>query len=187
MAAEPSVNGNDKPLDLAGPRATALAMGGAAVLLWFVLGPDNPFVAVVVTGGTMNLGLVAIPLAVRIPQRWYQVPRAERVLHGLLGVSLFGRLLDLSGWNRRVALPMRQLTVAKASLPRLLVQIHASEGAHAIAFIPHVALALLALATGHSGGALWILLPGVLVHLYPVLLQRAMSLRVAPLVRKAAG
>jgi hypothetical protein len=184
VAAEPSSNNHEKPVDVLAARRTTLAMGSLAVLLWFVLGPDNPFVPLTVTFCTANLGLAAIPLALRIPARWYYVPRGERLLHLLLGVPAFGWLLDRSGWNRTVALPMRQLKVAKGSLPRLLKNIHASEGAHAIAFIPHAALALLALATGHTWGALWLLLPGIVVHINPVLLQRWKKLRVAPLLRR---
>jgi hypothetical protein len=184
MAAEPSSNSRNKPVDLLAVRRITLFMGGLSVLMWFVLGPDNPLVALMVTGCTANLGLAAIPLALRIPERWYHVPSAERWLHVLLGVPFFGWLLDRSGWNRTVALPMRQLKISRASLPRLLEMIHGAEGGHAIAFIPHAALAVLALATGHPWGALWILSPGIVLHLYAVLLQRWMTLRVAPLLRR---
>ena len=162
-----------------------LLMGGLAAMLWLVFGPDNPLVALLVTFCTANLGLAVIPLALRIPERWYAVPPAERFLHLALGVPLFGWLLDRSGWNRTVALPMRNLKITRFSLSRLLLTIHGAEGAHAIAFVPHVALALLAYTTDHRWGALWILLPGILLHLYPVLLQRWMTLRVAPLLRRS--
>lgn len=72
-------------------------------------------------------------------------------------------------------------------MPRLLMNIQATEGAHAIAFVPHLILAALALWTGHEWGALWMLLPGLVIHLYPVLLQRRMTLRVAPLIRRFAA
>jgi len=182
VAAEPSKS-QGKGIDFVAARRTCLTLAGMAAVMWFILGPDNPLVALVVTGSTANLGLVAIPLALGIPARWYHVHRTERLLHILLGVPVFGGLLDRSGWNRTVALPMRQLKISKTTLPRLLENIHAAEGAHAIAFIPHVALAALALATRHEQGALWMLLPGIVMHFYPVLLQRWMTLRVTPLVR----
>ena len=187
MAQEPSVNEASSPVDLRGARHTAYVMGGLAAVLWAVMGPDNPLVGAAVTFGTANLGLAVVPLALRLPEGSYRVPPGERFLHLALGVPAFGWLLDKSGWNRKVALPMRNLKVGKASLQRLLVNIHAAEGAHAIAFLPHVALALLAYATGHVPGALWILMPGVILHLYPVLLQRWMTLRVAPLVRRSSA
>lgn len=185
VAAEPGPTRQPEPIDPRAAGRTALGMGGLAALLWFFMGPDNPLVSPVVLFGTANLGLAAIPWALRVPRRWYHVPRGERLLHLLLGVPVFGWLLDVSGWNRKFALPMRQLKITRAALPRLLVNIHAAEGAHAIGFVPHVALAGLALATGHAPGALWILLPGIVLHFYPVLLQRWMTLRVAPLLCRA--
>jgi hypothetical protein len=173
-----------KPVDLRGARNTAISMAVAALVVWAIMGPDNPFLGMTVTLCTANLGLAVIPLAVRIPARWYHVPRAERWLHYLLAVPAFGWLLDRSGWNRKVALPMRQLRISRTSLPRLLEYIHAAEGAHAIAFLPHAALTALLFATGHEAGAWWILVPGIVLHFYPVLLQRWMTLRVAPMVRR---
>lgn len=175
----------NKPVDVVAARRTALGMGGLALLLWLVMGPDNPIVALLVTFTTANLGLAVIPIARRIPARCYHVPSAERLLHVVLGVPVFGWLLDKTGWNRVVALPLRQQKVSKAGLQRLVEHIHATEGAHAIAFIPHAVLTAVLLATGHQSGALWILVPGVILHLYPVLLQRWMTLRVEPLLRRS--
>jgi hypothetical protein len=45
-------------------------------------------------------------------------------------------------------------------------------------------LAAAALFSGYPWGALWILLSGVFVHLYPVLLQRAILLRLQPRLDK---
>jgi len=107
MASEPPSNSGEETVDFLAARRTALAMGGLAALLWLLLGPDNPLVALMVTLCTANVGLAAIPLALRIPGRWYHVPRSERLLHMLLGVPAFGWMLERSGWNRIVALPMR--------------------------------------------------------------------------------
>ena len=53
-------------------------------------------------------------------------------------------------------------------------------------FAVHTLLAAVVLFTGHPwGAALWILLPGVVVHLYPVLLQRSIMLRLQPLLDKS--
>jgi hypothetical protein len=157
-----------------------------AIYLWFDLGPDDPMVAVAVTGWTLNLGLVVVPLALRLPQGWLRIPPGERVLHRLLGVPAYGWLLDRSGWNRHVALPSRNCKVVRANLPRLQLTMRAAAEAHAIAFVPHLALAGFALATGHATGAAWIMLLGIVVHLYPVLLQRAMLLRLQPVLDASA-
>lgn len=164
-----------------------LCTTGLVIFLWFELGPDNLFYALLVASWTANLGLVVIPLALRLPARWFRVPSGEHMLHRMMGVGAFGWLLDRSGWNGRVALPARGVNVTRASLPRLQLCMRAAAGAHGIAFVPHILLAALALLTGHPWGALWIVLPGVVVHLYPVLLQRANLLRLQPLLGKASA
>ena len=58
--------------------------------------------------------------------------------------------------------------------------------AHGTGFAIHVVLAVLALFTKRPwSAALWMLLPGVVVHLYPVLLQRSIMLRLQPLLDKS--
>jgi hypothetical protein len=107
------------------------------------------------------------------------------MIHRMLGVGAFGRLLDWSGWNRKYAIPTRGIDVSRASLPHLHLCMRAAAGAHAIAFVPHVVLAALAFFTGHPWAALGILLPGVAVHVYPVLLQRSNMLRLQPLLTRS--
>jgi hypothetical protein len=70
-------------------------------------------------------------------------------------------------------------------LPGLDVALRSNASAHGTGFAIHALLAALALSTGQPSGALWILLPGVVVHLYPVLLQRSIMLRLQPLQDEA--
>ena len=73
-------------------------------------------------------------------------------------------------------------------MPSLELSIRASAGAHGASFGVHVLLAVVALLTGHPwSAALWLLLPGVFVHLYPVLLQRSITLRLQPLLEKSCS
>jgi hypothetical protein len=157
--------------------------------VWFVLGPSNPWYAVGLVGATFALGpAVAAPVMRRVPRQWFRVPTGERVLHRMLGVGAFGWLLDVSGWNRRVAEPMRGFSGKRAGL--LSLEQHAQAGAiaHGICFAIHVLLAVLALFSRHPwSAALWMLLPGVVVHLYPVLLQRSIMLRLQPLLDKSGS
>jgi len=152
--------------------------------LWFVLGPDNPGYAVSVVAGTFSLGPAVATAAVmrRMPRKWFRVPARERVLHRIVGVELFGCLLDVSGWNRRVAEPMRAFTGNRAGLPDLEQSVRSNASAHGTCFAIHLLLTVLALFSRHPwSGALWMLLPGVFVHLYPVLLQRSILLRLQSL------
>jgi len=164
-----------------------LAMAVGLIVGWLEGGPDNPVYALMVTAWTWVLGLgVAIPVLLRIPPRWFRVPAGERVLHRVLGVGVFGWLLRHSGYNRRLVHPMWGFSINRAGLPLRALAAKGGASAHGTSFAIHIVLAALALLTGHPRGALWILLPGVVLHLYPVLLQRAMLLRLQPLLDQLA-
>jgi hypothetical protein len=158
-------------------------------VFWFVLGPSSPWYAVGVAGITFALGpAVAGPVKRRVPQQWFRVPPGERILHRILGIGVFGWLLDVSGWNRVVAKPMRGFSGKKAGLISLEQSLRGNVSAHGTCLAIHVLLAILALFSRHPwSGALWMLLPGVVVHLYPVLLQRSIMLRLQPLLDETAA
>ena len=165
-------------------RLVLLFLAMEVTVFWFVLGPSNPWCAVGVVGITFALGpAVATPVMRRLPRQWFRVPLSERVLHRILGVEIFGWLLDVSGWNRVVSKPIRRFSGKRAGLPSLEQSVRGNASAHGTCFAIHVMLAVLALFRIHPwSGALWMLLPGVVVHLYPVLLQRSILLRVQPLL-----
>lgn len=190
MRAEPSPKPN--PMDDFQSVWYRLVLLFVAILLtvcWFVLGPSNPAYGVGVVGGTFALGpVVAAPVMRRVPRRWFRVYPGERVLYRMLGVGVFGWLLDVSGWNRRVAEPMRGFSGKRSGLLALEQSVQGNVSAHGSCFAIHVLLAILALFSRHPlSGALWMLLPGVVVHLYPVLLQRSIMLRLQPLLDTTAS
>jgi hypothetical protein len=163
----------------------AVCMAALLVYCWFARGPDHPVYGLLVVSWTFVLGpLVAGPVMLRLPARWFCVPAGEHRLHRMLGVELFSWMLHRSGWNRRVALAMRGFDGTRASLRSLESSLRGSASAHGACFAVHILFAAFALFTGHRWGALWILLPGVIVHLYPVLLQRSIMLRLQPLLDK---
>ena len=164
-----------------------LFMGGLLIFCWFARGPDHPVYGLLVVSWTLVLGtVVAGPLVLSLPAGWFYVPPGERVLHRILGVGVFGWLLDRCGWNRYVALPMRGFNGTKTALRSLELSLRASASAHGACFAIHVLFAAFVLFIGHPRGALWILLPGVIVHLYPVLLQRSIMLRLQPVLEKSS-
>jgi Glycosyl-4,4'-diaponeurosporenoate acyltransferase len=115
------------------------------------------------------------------------VPAGERVLHRIVGVGIFGWLLNVSGWNHLIE-PMRGFSGKRAGLLSLEQHARAGAIAHGICFAIHVILAVLALFSRHPwSAALWMLVPGVIVHLYPVLLQRSIMLRIQPLLDKTGS
>ena len=76
-------------------------------VFWFVLGPGNPWYALMVAWGTCSLvPVVAAPAMRRVPRQWFRVPTGECVLHRIVGVGIFGWLLDVSGWNHLIE-PLR--------------------------------------------------------------------------------
>lgn len=168
-------------------RVALLVFASYLAVIWFVLGPGNPAYALSVLWGTCSL-VPGIPLSMtrRVPRHWFRVPEGERVLHWMIGVGVFGWLLNASGWNRRVVEPLRGSS-GKGRLLSLEESSRASIVGHGICFAIHVLLATLALFSRRPGyGALWLLLPGVVVHLYPVFLQRSIMLRLQRLLVKAA-
>jgi len=163
-----------------------LCMGGLLIFCWFARGPDHPVYGLLVVGWTLVLGpVVAGPVMLRVPERWFRVPAAERVLHNMLGVGMFRRLLERSGWERHVH--KREFHATRAGLPSLEAALRANASAHGTCFAIHVLLSVFTLFTGHRWGAVWILLPGVVVHLYPVLLQRSIMLRLQRLLDKTSS
>ena len=83
---------------------------------------------------------------------------------------------------------MREFSGTNAGLASLEQHARAGAIAHGICFAIHVVLAVFALSTKHPwSGAFWMLLPAVIPHFYPVLLQRSILLRLQPLLDNAAA
>ena len=160
-----------------------LLYGGVLILLWVERGPDNPIYALMLAAWTFILTPgVAIPVMRRVPRRWHHVPRGERTLHRMLGVDAFGRMLSRSGYNRRFVHSNWRFTINRAGLPLRAQAARGGAAAHGACFLIHVALTVLALVAGYRWGALWLLMPGIVIHFYPVMLQRAIMLRLQRLM-----
>ncbi len=167
-----------------------LFMAGVLIFCWFArkMGPGHPIFALLVTLWTAVLTPgVAVPVLRILPPRWCRVSAGEGVLHRLLGVRIFAWLLERSGWNRRNVYPAWGSSITRSRLPLRVLAARGGGGAHGVCFAIHALLAGIALFTRHPWGSLWILLPGVIVHLYPVLLQRSILLRLQPLMVKSAS
>ena len=183
-----------RPVDFAnmgrGYWSGMLLMAGGLIVCWFDshVGPGQPVYALLLVTWTFLLAPgVAIPALLRVPRHWFRVPAGECVLHRALGVGVFGWLLDRSGYNRRFVYPMWEFPATRAGLPFRAQAARGGASAHGACFAIHLLLAAAALFTGYPWGALWILLPGVFVHLYPVLLQRSILLRLQPLLDESGS
>jgi hypothetical protein len=162
------------------------------VFWWFVDGPKPGGYAlygVLVAGWSFGLTPgVAIPsvrLAQRlIPPHGFRVPAGERVIHRMFGVGRFAWFLELSGYNRQVVRPLRRFDGTRADLRTLGQSALGGVIAHGVVFGFHVLLAGAVLLAAHPVAALWVLGLGVVLHLYPILLQRSLLLRIQPLLEK---
>lgn len=115
---------------------------------------------------------------VRIPDHgWFRVRHWEARFYPALGVRLFGKLLDVIGWNRVIA-GERGFNGTREGLEELDQHTRRSEVGHSICLFVTVALASGVLTAGAWQCAVWLVALGLLLHLYPVLLQRLLRARI---------
>jgi hypothetical protein len=161
-------------------------MAGVLTVCWFDVGPSHPVFAALLVSWTLILGPGLVGPSIRLlPPGWCRVPARERLLHRILGVWIFAWLLESSGWNRHNVYRVWGFSITRSRVPFRALAARAGGGAHGACFAIHAVLSAAALLSGRPWGALWILAPGVVVHLYPVLLQRSIMLRLQPLLDKS--
>lgn len=91
------------------------------------------------------------------------------------------------GRNRVVGEAYTEILGQRAGLPSLEQSVR-NNAAPTEPALPSCLLAALALFSKHPwSGARWMLLPGVMVHLYAVLLHRPIMLRLQPLLDRASS
>ncbi|KQQ05826.1 MULTISPECIES: hypothetical protein [unclassified Rathayibacter] len=134
----------------------------------------------VLTGAAaLTLGRRAGPL----DQRLFTVgPREPAVLRAL-GVGRFGRMLDRTGWNRRIT-RLRAYDGTRAGLAALDQHTRRSELVHLVCTAGGVAFAAAALLRGARSEAVGLLATTIVLQLYPALLQRLVRSRIQTLRRR---
>lgn len=162
---------------LAASSTTALAAGAIAAA-WLFIGPTGFSFALVTHLVLLSWVSSIVGPRVKIPDLdWLRVRNWELRLYPALGVRLFGTLLDLIGWNRVIA-KERGFSGTREGLHGLDQHTRRSEIGHGLCIVVTVAMALGVLATGGWQGAAWLVVLGLVVHLYPVLLQRLLRARI---------
>jgi hypothetical protein len=165
-----------------GPVTAGLVIGvGLPVAGWFAIGPDHVVYAVVVQGAFLLMALLIGPSLVDVNRSRYKVRKFEALIYTLLGAEALRRVLDFGGWNRAIK-QMRQEQGAashrrQSGRDRVLRGTEQSETGHFLGITATGALSLVAVLTSHPVGALQILLVGVILHLYPVMIQRLVRSR----------
>lgn len=165
--------------------ATALAAGGIAAAWVFIGGVGFSF-ALVAHFILMAWVSSILGPRVQIPDHgWLRVRHWESRVYPALGVRLFGKLLDISGWNR-VVTRERGFDGTRAGLGELDQHTRRSEVAHSICLVVSAALSAGLLSTGAWHSAAWLTALGLLFHLYPALLQRLLRARLQAISARSA-
>ncbi|WP_422391926.1 hypothetical protein [Arthrobacter sp. N1] len=149
---------------------------GLAGAGWFAIGPGHVVYAVVVQGGFLFMALLIGPSLVDIARSRYRVRSFEPRIYTLLGAEAVRRALDVVGWNR-VIKNMRQAKNEEPGTSGFLRGTEQSETGHLLGVAATGLLVLIATVTSHPAGALQILLIGVLLHVYPIMIQRLVRFR----------
>lgn len=145
--------------------------------------------------GLFSLLLVIVPLLAgglivqSLPERYYQTTKIELRgrLYELMGIRFFKRVVPNGDYinriNRRFE-PNYRIIGDKASIFEYEANTRLAERCHLISLILVIPSAIYALALGWNQFALWLLLPNIPLHLYPVLLQRYTRARIECVVNR---
>lgn len=156
---------------------TAIAAGGVAAA-WAFIGPAGFVFAWVTHFILMAWASSVVRPRVRVPDYdWLRVRSWEPRLYAALGTRLFGKLLDVIGWNRIISRE-RGFDGTRQGLDGLDQHTRRSEIGHSICLLVAAVLAFGIWATESWAGALWLIGLGVPFHLYPALLQRLLRGRI---------
>lgn len=161
-----------------GSCTTGLVIGvGLTLASWFAIGPDHVVFAFAVQGGFLFMALLMGPALVDAHRTRYQVKAFEPRLYALLGAELVRRVLDVVGWNRIIG-RMRQSESGASMLARFIRGTEQSETAHLLGVAATLVVAGIAAATTHFQGAWQVLLVGLVLHGYPVMIQRIVRFKI---------
>ncbi|WP_328478016.1 hypothetical protein OHA21_26010 [Actinoplanes sp. NBC_00393] len=161
-------------------RVVAIGLGGAAAVVavtWAVgafLG-FNGFAAAWTVHFAMMAWMSALLDAAKPELRgdWFRVRAWEPGAYRRLGAWRYMRLLRAIGWERH----NRRLDGARSSLPAFELATRRSEAAHLVIGLIGLVLAAVAIGFRAWWAAGWLVFLDVVLHGYPVLLQRAVRFR----------
>ena len=112
-----------------------------------------------------------------LPERYYRVKPFESsgLVYERVGIRFFKRFVpggDCINRTIRRSVPDYRLVYDEASVTELEARTRFAERCHLIGLVLVLPSAAYALMLGWDGFALWLLLPNVPLHFYPVMLQR---------------
>jgi hypothetical protein len=155
----------------------ALAVAGLSWLAGHLPGPGGFAFAWTVHFCLMAWMAVSLDaIQPRLESGWYRVHPREFAFYRALGAFAYMRLLRRIGWERLMK-EKRSFKGTRATLAGLERDTRMSECGHLILAVIGTVLAVVAVALDAWGAAAWLFGLNVVLHLYPVMLQRAMRAR----------
>lgn len=167
-----------------GALAATVVAAAAIVAGWLLIGPRG-FAFAWVTHFVL-MAWISVVLDARtgpLERPWFRVSTWELRCYRALGVRLFGRVLERTGWNRAIGRD-RVFDGTRAGLVALDQLTRGSETGHLMCLGVAAVVAVAALWVGEWGGALWLVALGIVLHVYPVMLQRSLRMRIQALTNR---
>lgn len=169
-------------------RAVSATVGvlGTVLLVtaWEAIGPDRPVFAVVV--GMLSFGLVPFvgdAVAPHLPRWLVDAQPRERRLHRILLVPQVISLLDAVGWNTFIGRRPGSGST-REGLRAIERSTRGNIAAHGVGAGVHLVVGIACAVGGSADVALLVLALGAVMHVWPVLIQRAVRLRLMPLLAR---
>jgi Glycosyl-4,4'-diaponeurosporenoate acyltransferase len=108
--------------------------------------------------------------------RWFHVRDREPLVYRRLGVLQYGALLRRVGWERATS-SGRSFDGTRSSLPDLERRTRTSEFAHVVLGAVGAGMVVVGLACHAWDAAAWLFAANVVLHAYPIMLQRVLRAR----------
>jgi hypothetical protein len=152
----------------------------ALVLLCVAAGSYAPAFAVTLVWGMTGLTFWAFLIgALRLPRFLLPVGRLEPAIYRRLGVGFVKKLVATRTWPVLNGFPPpEKLAGDQEALDRAEFTMQGAEVCHGAAFLLVLPVALFFLVNGRTAEVMWILAFNILLHAYPVMLQRSNRWRV---------
>jgi hypothetical protein len=150
------------------------------LLLCIMAGSSSPALALMLVWAPMGLVFFALTRGgLRLPRFLEPVKPIEPVLYRCLGVGLVKWIVATRTWPMLNGFdPPEKLKTSQESLDRAELTMRNAEVCHGALFILMFPVALCFLAVGRIPEVFWILGFNLLLHGYPVMLQRVNRLRI---------
>jgi hypothetical protein len=157
------------------------------LLLSMMVGSSAPALALMLVWAPMGLVYVFYTRgALRLPRFLVPVKRIEPVLYGSLGVGLVKKIVTTRIWPMLNGFdPPEKLKAGPEALGRAELTMIGAEVCHGTLFVLMLPVALYFLCVGRIPEVFWILIFALVLHGYPVMLQRSNRWRIQQIRAKS--